>query len=107
MRPHLLTMFCFRLYRLRYWQREPPFILSQYAKPRIYLINLQVRFFPALELGLQDPRILSHVEELPKDSSLSSALVTAIHSRKTTSDVTHILSHTSTSADQVADTLYA
>jgi len=45
--------------------------------------------------------------ELSNDSSLSSALVAAINSRKTTSDVTHILSRTSTSVGQVADTLYA
>ena len=50
---------------------------------------------------------VSHVEELTGDTSLSSALVAAIHARKTTSDVTHILSLASTNVGQVADTLYA
>jgi len=31
----------------------------------------------------------------------------AIHSRKTTTDITHIVSFASTSIDQVSDTLYA
>jgi len=96
-------MFYFRSCCLHRWQQELPSTLSLYAMPRIYPINRQVQCLPLFQLN----NINSHVEEMLRESSLSTALVTAIHSRKTTTDITHIMSFASTSVDQVVDTLYA
>lgn len=62
------------------------------------------QLFPSVK---HHPHIVSHVEELRREASLSAALLAAIHSRKTTTDVTHMMSFASISVDQVFDTLYA
>lgn len=94
---HRTTYYC-RLCRLRYWERGLPFILFQPTR-----ISPQVHFFS----DFYQLTISSHTEERPNGSSLSSDLVAAIHSRKTTSDITHVLSLAPNGTDQIVDTLYA